>query len=668
MKEFIFDLQRFANIDNSYNDHSLISGTAYNDSIFNNGNNVTINAGKGNDTINNNSFVSDYGVNVLFLYNEGDGNDSIRGFKEHSTLSIGGGEYSTEESGEDVFVTVGDGKITLSGAAKLSTLNIIIKNDDDDDENDENNGNDDENGENNANNNGIALNNGKKETKPTSATITSDFDGDTFDATDYKKLTTIKTSKNFASDIEIIGNSKSNTITSGAGDDTINGGHGSNKIDGGAGNDSIFGGGTGNDTLTGGKGYDIFVYDGKGKDKITDYTAGEDTVSIDGAMKRASVSGSNVVFKVGRSGTLTLDKAVGKKITYIDDNNNEITETFRKEGCYDEDETKLEFFSTFDGTFTASNTLETIDSSKVKDANLTLNITGNARDNSIIGGNSSDNISGGAGDDSISGGIGKDYLDGGVGDDLLFGGTGSDTLRGGSGNDTLKGGSGKNIFVYEAGDDVITDFSASNSNRIQLLNDSITTNYTVGDDLVFDFSGGSLTIQNYNGGAIKFLDANGKESEYIFTDSAILNSYKTRATITSNSYTADERISRIDGSQVDGTEIIGNARNNSIIGSSGNDTLTGGEGNDHLWGGGGSDTFVYNAGDGRDVIYNFSNDDFLEVNGFDDADIIANYNADKNYVKVKLGKGSVTFKDFTATEFNIGSSTWQLSGNSLTKQ
>lgn len=105
-----------------------------------------------------------------------------------------------------------------------------------------------------------------------------------------------------------------------------------------------------------------------------------------------------------------------------------------------------------------------------------------------------------------------------------------------------------------------------------------------------------------------------------------------------------------------------------IIGSSGNDILSGGEGKDSLWGGDSSDTFIYNAGDGRDVIYSFGNDDFLELNGFDDADIIATYNSAKNYVKVKLGKGSVTFKDFSATEFNIGNSNWQFDGKTLTKQ
>ena len=123
MKRFNFEIQRFANIDNSYDDNVAVNGTADNDSIFNNGNNVTITGGKGNDIINNNSSSTDYGDNVLFIYNNGDGNDSIRGFKNNSTLQIGG-EYSTVESGNDVIVTVGDGNITLVGAATLSPLNI----------------------------------------------------------------------------------------------------------------------------------------------------------------------------------------------------------------------------------------------------------------------------------------------------------------------------------------------------------------------------------------------------------------------------------------------------------------------------------------------------------------------------------------------------------------
>lgn len=54
---------------------------------------------------------------AVFKYAMGGGDDT-------SLLSIMGGFYSTQVSGGDVIVTVGDGKITLVGAADLSTIRI----------------------------------------------------------------------------------------------------------------------------------------------------------------------------------------------------------------------------------------------------------------------------------------------------------------------------------------------------------------------------------------------------------------------------------------------------------------------------------------------------------------------------------------------------------------
>ena len=104
---------------------SMVDAGAGNDYIkISGGKNFTINAGKGDD------FIEDkwkHGENILFTYAEGDGNDTIYGFNETSTLSIAGGSYSTQQSGSDVIVTVGDGKITLENAAFLSKLNISDK-------------------------------------------------------------------------------------------------------------------------------------------------------------------------------------------------------------------------------------------------------------------------------------------------------------------------------------------------------------------------------------------------------------------------------------------------------------------------------------------------------------------------------------------------------------
>ena len=181
MKKFIFDLQRFAVIENG-DDSKYVFGTDDDDTIRNygdyvyiyagdgddmiqnshcpgfdwGGNVVEINAGDGDDTIQNS--VSDVEINAgagndtitvngnrtiinggagddyfklyfrahrtVVQYTEGDGNDKIRGFNEDDTLKIAGSSYSAKKSGKNIIVTVGKGKVTLVGAAALSAVNI----------------------------------------------------------------------------------------------------------------------------------------------------------------------------------------------------------------------------------------------------------------------------------------------------------------------------------------------------------------------------------------------------------------------------------------------------------------------------------------------------------------------------------------------------------------
>ncbi len=118
--------------DYSNPDYSSIDGGSGNDTITNEGDYVTIAGGKGDDSIENRRYY-DYsnreyygGENIVFVYNEGDGNDIIHGFKADSTLQIGDGTgiYSTVASGNDIIVSVGEGNITLTGAASLSAVNI----------------------------------------------------------------------------------------------------------------------------------------------------------------------------------------------------------------------------------------------------------------------------------------------------------------------------------------------------------------------------------------------------------------------------------------------------------------------------------------------------------------------------------------------------------------
>jgi len=87
----------------NYEDNTVVTGTSEDDSISNDGDSVTIDGGAVNDYIQNyygdsvtidggagNDYIYNYGNNVLIEYASGDGNDSIVGFNETSTLSITG--------------------------------------------------------------------------------------------------------------------------------------------------------------------------------------------------------------------------------------------------------------------------------------------------------------------------------------------------------------------------------------------------------------------------------------------------------------------------------------------------------------------------------------------------------------------------------------------------
>lgn len=249
---------------------SIVGGKG-NDSIYNNdGEYVTIAGGAGNDVITNS------GAKVVFNYANGDGLDKISGFNATSTLSIAGGNFSTTKSGKNIVVTVGKGKVTLTGAASLKKLNIVK-----------------------ADSTRADLNDKSK------ATVTLATAIKTADASSRTK------------DIKITGNALANVINGGKGDDTLSGGKGNDTLTGGkgndlfiysAGNDKLYGdtgndtlrGGKGNDSLWGDKGADTFIYDsGDGQDIIYDF-ANNDLLQITSTFSGTyNKSKKEVYFKVG---------------------------------------------------------------------------------------------------------------------------------------------------------------------------------------------------------------------------------------------------------------------------------------------------------------------------------------------------------------------------------
>jgi Ca2+-binding RTX toxin-like protein len=107
-----------------------------------------------------------------------------------------------------------------------------------------------------------------------------------------------------------------------------------------------------------------------------------------------------------------------------------------------------------------------------------------------------DDIHGNTGDDSVTAGEGADTIRGGQGDDVLKGDDGADWLAGDRGSDTLTGGAGADVFHAwsGAGLDRVTDFSAAEGDRVQLLPGEAPTLSQVGADTVIDFGGGNQMV------------------------------------------------------------------------------------------------------------------------------------------------------------------------------
>ena len=413
----------------------------------------SISGGKGNDIINGgegtgvDTFTGGAG-NDVFVYEGGEVviTDFLTG---KNIISVASGSAVPEGavSGNDLILTFDEGeKVTLEGAANKT---ISIKS-----------------GE--TTTAYIFGDHYTMNTKKTEITMGENFSGK-FNGAAYSTLVTIDASA-AGNAVDLTGNSKANKMYGGAGADTLDGGKG-------------------NDTLTGGDGADVFVYvPGQGKDVITDYTPGQDEISIVGGVSmitNATFSGNKLVLTVNKQ-TLTIQNEEGiTKDTKIKINGTEYTFDTKQIASSD----GVTMYSAFKGAYTAPSGIKTIDGTL---ATGTMNITGSSDANTILGGRKSDTLSGGAGADSIFGGAGNDYI---------VGGTGKDTLTGGAGND---------IFVYSEGDndDVITDYTAKQDKiKIQKGDYSVTTS---GADAVIQVGSGTITIKDAAEKAITIIDQNGK--------------------------------------------------------------------------------------------------------------------------------------------------------------
>ena len=501
-----------------------IYNTFANSSDFSTGKNVTINGGLGNDSI-----ASASNGKTVFEYDIGGGHDVIYGYNSNETLQINSSSYSTMVSGNDFIVFVGTGSITLKNSA-----NVLVK---------------------------IRNSSGKLRTYNTnpinvlSGTILDDEILNTNSNASVLGFAGNDNIVNNADEVLLFGQEDNDIIISAGYNNTIAGFEGNDSIlsygdncelFGFEGNDTIIAQGEGN-TIIGGYDNDFISLDSANGGNIVlyGYGCGNDTVYgvktndtlnlYNGYVSEVSVSGSNVIAKVGDD-TFTGVNLKGKIINITDwaggdysvrvDSKDLIT-LFATDKTTD-DEVLSSLVKNFDASkrttaikITGNKLANTIKGGSKADTILggagADKLYGNAGDDSVLGGDGNDTLWGGAGADKLYGNAGNDSILGGddndlikgqagddklygnAGNDKLYGGNDKDSLWGGAGNDTLWGGNGKDVFTFLAnnGTDYIMDYESGELLRIYNAAGTKTTSFSKSA-----FSNDTLTLTINDGGTI----------------------------------------------------------------------------------------------------------------------------------------------------------------------
>jgi serralysin len=375
------------------------------------------------------------------------------------------------------------------------------------------------------------------------------------------------------------------TLNGGAGNDTLDGGDdndvlyagsGNNVLNGGTGNDTLFSSPTGVDTLTGGTGDDVYEIhnsldqiveiSGEGNDTVwTDvsYTlaANVETMYLVGSINGTGSAGDNTIVGYG-AGNNVIDGGAGNDNLYGGDGNdvlyagsgNNVLNGGAGNDTLFTSTTSLDTLTggTGDDVYEIHNSLDQIveisgEGTDTVWTDTSYTLAANVETMYLIG---SINGTGNAGDNTIVGyGVGNNVIDGGAGNDNLYGGDGNDVLYAGSGNNVLNGGAGNDTLFTSA-------------NSLDVLTGGI------GDD-----------VYEIHNSLDQIVEISGEGTDTVWTD-------------VSYTLAANVETMYLVGS-IDGT---GSSGNNTIVGyGAGNNVINGGAGNDLLYGGAGNDTFVFDS-------------------------------------------------------------------------
>ena len=569
--------------------------------------NDVLEGGKGND------YLDGGNGNDVYVYNKGDGNDTIYDFRGNNTI-----EFKDLNKDEIIFTEDQGGLLV-----KIRNTNEQI-------------------------------------------TIMNFFNSES-SSMSFKFADGTTLDENGAKAAALIGDNNDNMIQGYDSNDILKGNGGNDTIYGGKGDDDIEGG-IGNDILVGNTGVDTYVFGrGDGQDVIYALDADYGRSNIDDKgnynipyyYNQQNVKGTDIIkFKEGVTKNDLIFERAGANghdlLIKIKDTDDSITvKDMFSDAVSLRGIDKIEFA---DGSFMD---IEEIHKS-------TPIITNQYNQQQIYGSIYSDTIIGNDQNNTAYGKDGNDVIHGHEGEDKLYGDAGNDTLIGGKGNDYLDGGDGNDVYIYNKGDgnDTITDTSGTDTikfgsgiskqdiivKRTNVENAQDYRNITVSfknspnDSItILDVSTGNTTndsniIETFefeNGDRLSFEDI--KKLSLIGTEgSENIIGYVHANNIIKGSGGDDTLYGQEGNDTIDGEE-----GNDIIEGGSGNDTLIGGAGNDTLNGGIGDNVYVYNKGDGNDTIVDTGGTDIIKFRqGINKEDLVATKSGDEHYKDITL-----TFKN-----------------------
>ena len=285
-------------------------------------------------------------------------------------------------------------------------------------------------------------------------------------------------------------------------------------------------------------------------------------------------------------------------------------------------------------------------------AALPANVTGDAGDDIMIGGNFADQFDGQGGDDNLVGSAGNDTLSGGTGSDTLSGNSGDDNLLGGAGNDLLKGAGGNDTFNGGADSDTADYLPSSGGITADLQGGTVTGQ---GDDTLTAVENviGSEFADSLSGdsGANHLRGERGDDVLLGLGGDDVLWGGIGDDTIEGG--TGDDYLEGDHGNDTlsggDGDDYLdGQLDQDSLSGGAGNDTLDGSFGNDLLEGGAGNDSLI--GGEGNDELF-ADRESLLSAQSISFTTL-----SDLKFTPDTLAAGTTTIFEYTISDsgFNLG--------------